>query len=663
MNKIKFFKEIAGVGDLLVWLGIIGAIIIVPLYFSAFFPVYNQFILSETILFRIFVLISLAGMILRWPLQPVPKAWHFFWLAPTVLLGALAVTIPFSSNWVNSLFGSYTWQEGWLSYLYFYLWAALLVYNLPTLSFFGRDRSGQARADFNLEMVLKLLLAVSVPVALYGILQVLGIDFVVWAQNPVLTHRAMSFFGQPNYLADWLLFIMPVTAYFLFKKSGFISRLVYSLILLIQLTAFLLTGSRSALAALGLAIFGGLIYLVSKYRSAGKKFYRNVLLVFFGLLIMAAAGLMALNPARLTELSHFNSGSLEIRQVFWKDGLAAIIKKPLFGYGLDAGGEAYIGYYRPDWALTSPVNSSTDRAHNLILDWLLAVGLFGTIFFIWFFISVGLNLKAALKVSPRIGLPFFISIALGAYLLVLMFNFSVVMTNINFWLVVAVASLLRAGVAPEVQSSELRTVRLKLYLPIAISLLIIIFSAGIFETQRLMADYYFAQFNNKLNAGDYGTAFVLENYIVTTAVDPAMAAYYRQTIIMRINDIWPGLNTKVLSAWATNIVKVNLVKLPETGFSNLLARATGMSLLGQSQPANELFSRLAVISPFWPVLYSTWGEALTAVHSYPAAIDKYRLAQQCLPSDGTYISDSNQRDALYQYRSWLSRLIKAASNH
>lgn len=663
MDNNKFFKEIAGVGDLLVWLGIIGAIIVVPLYFSAFFPVYNQFILSETVLFRVFVLISLAGTILRWPLQSVPKAWHFFWLAPTVLLVVLAAVIPFSSNWINSLFGSYVWQEGWLSYLYFYLWAALLVYNLPTLSFFGRARSGQARADFNLELVLKLLLAVSVPVALYGILQVLGIDFVVWAQNPVLTHRAMSFFGQPNYLADWLLFIMPVTTYFLSKKSGFIGRLVYSLILLIQLTAFLLTGSRSALVSLGLAILGGLIYLVFKYRSAGIKFYRNLLLVFFSLVTILVAGLMSLNSARLVELNHFNTGSLEIRQVFWKDGVAAIIKKPLFGYGLDAGGEAYIGYYRPDWALTSPVNSSTDRAHNLILDWLLAVGLFGTVFFVWFLISVGLNLRAVLKVSSRIGLPFFISISLGSYLLVLMFNFSVVMTNINFWLVVAVASLLRAGIEPEARLSKIRSCRLKVYLPVAISFLIIIFSAGIFESQRLIADYYFAQFNNKMNAGDYGTAFVLENYTIAAAVDPAMAAYYRQTIIMRLNDIWPELNTKVISAWATDIIKSNLVKLPETGFINLLARATGMSLLGQSGSANGIFSSLAVISPFWPELYSVWGETLVATHNYSAAINRYRMAQQCLPAVGTYISNNNQRDALYQYRSWLNRLLKAASNH
>jgi O-antigen ligase len=113
-----------------------------------------------------------------------------------IAFGVTTVTSAVLSPLASSAFwGEYVRADGayvTLSYLVFFLVAA--------------DRL-QTRAQ--LDRLVTVLLAASLPVCLYGLLQVRGLDPVAWQQVP--TGRVASTVGNPIFLAAYLVMLMPLT--------------------------------------------------------------------------------------------------------------------------------------------------------------------------------------------------------------------------------------------------------------------------------------------------------------------------------------------------------------------------------------------------------------------------------------------------------------------
>jgi putative inorganic carbon (HCO3(-)) transporter len=58
-------------------------------------------------------------------------------------------------------------------------------------------------------------------ICLYGVIQLFGFDFIKWEVNPSESYRIFSSLGQPNFLASWLLLVLPLISLFFFYCFNF----------------------------------------------------------------------------------------------------------------------------------------------------------------------------------------------------------------------------------------------------------------------------------------------------------------------------------------------------------------------------------------------------------------------------------------------------------
>jgi len=142
----------------------------------------------------------------------------------------------------------------------------------------------------------------------------------------------------------------------------------------------LISGSRSAwLSAIIVLVFLCFIQIWRRWR------WRSF--IFIPVLFFLISSLFYfLTPARFTSLFDFNSGSIALRRSFYSVSWGLIEERPLLGFGLENGGEAFFKAYQTDWGALMNVDAYTDRAHNIILDVLIQLGFVGLlIFFIFIF--------------------------------------------------------------------------------------------------------------------------------------------------------------------------------------------------------------------------------------------------------------------------------------
>ncbi|HKZ34496.1 MAG TPA: O-antigen ligase family protein, partial [Patescibacteria group bacterium] len=245
----------------------------------------------------------------------------------------------------------------------------------------------------------------AVVVSLYGILQRLGIDQGKWVQDSQA--RVFSTFGQPNWLATYLLFFLPLSLGLFLKKKQIRNSL--SLLLLgifgIIYSAFLFTFSLSAFFALliTLCVFLLTLYIKlplshSSLRLNLLKNYGSKLLVSFLLLILVTAVLgkplwsRVINQARnlpasqpATEIVATPAvtpvaGTEEtgkIRTIVWQGAFSIARAYPLFGSGVETFAESYYQFRPIAHNLTTEWDFLYNKAHNEYLNYLATMGISG----------------------------------------------------------------------------------------------------------------------------------------------------------------------------------------------------------------------------------------------------------------------------------------------
>ncbi|MCL5433113.1 MAG: O-antigen ligase family protein [Patescibacteria group bacterium] len=332
-------------------------------------------------------------------------------------------------------------------------------------------------------------------------------DVSCWTDAFQPRARIFSTLGQPDWLASYLAIMIPVSAAlflinFKVKKKDngelSISRktfllsigfLLFSVLFYIDL---LYTGSRSVFAAsiislvvlvlgyiliiqkkvalkfLSLAIFILLIILstffVGTPVSGLNKFsYQEVTKIFIKQ--KAAAPVAPVNPAdkpnKITgEMGGTDSG--KIRSFVWQGAINIWRANPIFGTGVETFAFAYYKHKPPGHNLTSEWDYLYNKAHNEYLNYLATTGVLGLgsylLIIAWFLKSfftkrhLGFYLSFIKKVEDLIHrfpeqenqililglLSGYISILIGNF-----FGFSVVITNIYFFLIPAFIYVLR----------------------------------------------------------------------------------------------------------------------------------------------------------------------------------------------------------------------------
>jgi len=651
-------NKISKIIDLLTKITIISSVFFISVYFSIFLKNNDVFEVNKILLFKILTLFILLLTIIEIIINNKIKNLNIknckIFIIPLLLITSFTISTFISDNLLNSFFGSYNRLQGLSSYLFYFLFFILLILNIKN------------KKDVN-----NILIAVALSsffVCLYGLAQAIGLDFRLWDPPTTYLGRINSTIGQPNYLASYLLLIIPITAYLFLKFKNFILKFLIFLLFISQIVCLFFTYSRAGWLGLLAEIFVFFIFylliLKKKYNIKIKPIYFITSIVFIFLLILSFYNLNLSFKYRVNASFNLNSGSQGIRMKFWLASLDAIKKRPVFGYGLDNLSDVFVKYYKKDWPVNGFVNDYPDRAHNIILDSLLFGGIIGLILYLaLLYLFYKLAIKNILeKKEPGISLA--IIIGVSGYLVSLLFGFSIVVTNIYFWLYFALIVLYSKNrhlchFDPELvkgeKSLQQANFTLKRFLPrkmrdrndkkffilknIISVILIILISIFIFfqinkEFKTFIADYYYRQLLESAVKDKYVPSFTLFNYIKELNIRDD----YYKTDFSRFLVKWVDYSNdfKIKELSRSELIKI-LAGLKNENFSNLKNRAIIKTALAKDKndeylmSAEEDFKKLIEISPEMPKIYEEMGRMYFKKEELENAKNSYNKALENLP--------------------------------
>lgn len=331
----------------------------------------------------------------------------FTWPILAFLLSQVMATI-FSIHFHTSIFGYYTRWHGSLLSTFAYI---LLFYAFI---------SNINRRDLP-KLMLSLLLA-ALGVSLYAIPEHFGVSpscllisrqFSVqcWVQD--VQTRVFATFGQPNWLAAYVVTLLPLSLIATVKASFSSKKIwqskkswLYGITSVALLMTLIFTKSRSGMLGFGISIIVlvlGLIWLLYQKqllrsqlttRLGGLSAVLLVVIALFGTpftpslpeLLTAAtptneapAADADLQPtsAPVNRLEAGGTDSGEIRKIVWQGALDVWKRYPLFGSGV----ETFAYSYYQDRPLAHNDVSEWDflynKAHNELLNFLATTGIFG----------------------------------------------------------------------------------------------------------------------------------------------------------------------------------------------------------------------------------------------------------------------------------------------
>ena len=272
-------------------------------------------------------------------------------------------------------------------------------------------------------ILLKAGIATAVLVAFYGVLERLGIDKHLWVQD--VQNRVFSTLGQPNWLAAYLIALIPVSMALIYNRLSLPNRnplraIATSAVSLLFFVTLLFTRSRSGLFGFVVAdiLFWGLILM----NTPGVKKFRDIiglpLIKPLAILHIVFALIIIINGTGSTSIDRFITfggwknalsstaqqtskkaqeeatpsaiagpalevGGTEsgvIRKYVWQAAINAwnsSLKTKLIGTGTETFAFAFYQFRPVMHNQTSEWDFLYNKAHNEYLNYLATTGLFG----------------------------------------------------------------------------------------------------------------------------------------------------------------------------------------------------------------------------------------------------------------------------------------------
>jgi O-antigen ligase len=338
---------------------------------SDFYTVPKIFLLHVAILLG---LLRVAGRASenRASIAPTPLSLPLLILLGVCLLSLLGAAFPWAG--VEA-----TWR----------LWNGILLYHLAVLAL----TPASARRWFVGAVGLSIL-----PVAIYGILQAMGLNFLRLAMWQV----PVSSLGNTGFVAEYLVAALPLALALAAKKDN--GRWwLFSPAVLLGAIHLLLTQSRAGW--LGAALGGGILLLApsSPLRSDVAR-ARLRRLALSGLLLAVGTGLLIpdLGPASLARLRSIvdpDQATARVRLLIWRGALDLAARHPILGVGLGNFEFAYPEVRSvEEWHLSR--RDVVDDAHNEYLHAMAETGLLGLAVFLWFLFRAARSARDLLR-SPE----------------------------------------------------------------------------------------------------------------------------------------------------------------------------------------------------------------------------------------------------------------------
>jgi O-antigen ligase len=274
-----------------------------------------------------------------------------FWLVLLFVLLSVVLTITNSNNLDQQLYGVKGRQTGLI--LHLALCGLLIAGNI-----FASTKV--------LKQSIKLFLITGLLAGLYGMIQILDLDPIDWANQSSWISATLA---NPNFYSSFMGMLVCVMLPYIFSHISLQMRLV--LICGVIISTFIVIKTRS-LQGLIVELLGVIItlFFVIKVKTLSKKWLHSY--VFFAIL-----GLIILLLDILQKVpwqSFLYKASVSARGDYWRAGIAVIEKNPLTGVGFDGLRDQY-GLVREEVSLTRGDAYDLDAAHNVFIDKGIAGGI------------------------------------------------------------------------------------------------------------------------------------------------------------------------------------------------------------------------------------------------------------------------------------------------
>ncbi|GEM_PF-5139683 len=349
-------------------------------------------------------------------IKSIPKAFIFL----GIFLFGETLAYAFSSDRSISLMGAPFRFQGLLTHIHY----VLLLF--VTYFFFHRHPREKTKGIFGW-LVAALIVSQGAALFPYAI-SFESESFFLWMHPSFFYDRVYGTFGNPNFLAVFLITTLPFLVLALSKKRHLVMTALFWIFLGITLVTLFLTGSRSAWIAV---IMGFLLWGVLK---AIKKQGFAMLAVTVLLVVLGIGGIILQQSNPIPSLERLsvkseNLTSLKTRLSLWKAGTQLFLSRPLTGFGQDAI-KNNIEPYLPDRLKANDV-FYIDRTHSELIDILVTRGFFSFIGYVGFFLTI--LWKSIRRFALEKSLDEYFSAATIALFTLLLFqsvNFSTITSNI-----------------------------------------------------------------------------------------------------------------------------------------------------------------------------------------------------------------------------------------
>lgn len=392
--------------------------------------------------------------------------------------------------------------------------------------------------------VIRYTLYSAVLVALYGIAEHFGIDAKYWVQD--VRNRVFSSLGQPNWLAAYLVALLPIPMAMLLgdtqdekrktKKNALL--ITYYALLISFYLCLLYTKSRSGILGfvIAYALFWLLIFLRARTQKAAyaRNCVKPFLIFTFSILLFTflvgtpwtpnlgqirkpTAPPPTTEPAPPIPRGGTESG--EIRKIVWKGAIEVWKHWPIFGSGVETFAYSYYNFRPREHNDVSEWDFLYNRAHNEYLNFAATTGTVGLLAYLAVIVTfIRWVLRRVLsEQNVTNGLIIALFAGYTSILVTNFFGFSVVAVALFFFLFPAMAVVLIEPKGKKMK--ETGVLKRDQYLTIT---LILLFTSYILITlvRFWYADTFFAKGEKFNQAKQYDTAL----------------SHLQQAIILRSNE-------------------------------------------------------------------------------------------------------------------------------
>jgi hypothetical protein len=276
-------------------------------------------------------------------------------LALAVLLLLFFISMLASDNaFERGLYGAFGRNTGFLSFLslgMFFVTAA------------------QLKNKESFLLIRKTLILAGFVNVVYCILAAAGFDIFIWS-NPY--NAVLGTFGNPNFIGSFMgIFSGVLFAQLVSPTYSVKMRLFFCMLWLLT---FIVIYLADALQGLLVATFGitFTIYLYLRTKLQKALLPNLYLAALFVAGLFAVSGILQRGP--LSSLLY--KPSVSFRGDYWKTGISMGESNPIIGVGIDSYGLYYRTFRSLKSTISPGVDTTTDAAHNVIIDVFAGSGFF-----------------------------------------------------------------------------------------------------------------------------------------------------------------------------------------------------------------------------------------------------------------------------------------------